>query len=288
MGALTALVADFSGDGDGLGVVRDGFVVLALGVVDDCRDCRDGCPQRACHRFLRWRGPLVRDGGVMALPGQRKTARASLAQKISSAAVALPSIGISALLRLNPSQLQQPLGLNQRQLLLFRLKPLPTVPPPPPSGSTLPQQRRQRRHRLAQLAVVSSPSALQPSPAPAPAPLGRPRHRRPDGRHGPSCRGTWHALRGGTLPGARRPRAGPGLHRIWPCWARRRAREPRKAPAAARRHLVTDGDGLAEGRLGFIESVELDERFAEIAEMDAFTSACHRFLGDGEGLGVVR
>ena len=28
--ALTALVADFSGDGEGLGVLRDSFVVLAL------------------------------------------------------------------------------------------------------------------------------------------------------------------------------------------------------------------------------------------------------------------
>ena len=44
MDAFIALFADFSGDGDGLGVVRDGFVVLALVLVDGCRDCRDWPP----------------------------------------------------------------------------------------------------------------------------------------------------------------------------------------------------------------------------------------------------
>ena len=74
---------------------------------------------------------------------------------------------------------------------------------------------------------------------------------------------------------------------IWPFWARRSEREAAESAGGNREDIVTDGDGLAEGRLGFIESVELDEHIAEIAEMDALIAPCHRFLGDGEGLGVV-
>ena len=52
MDTLTALVADFSGDGDGLGVVDDGFVVMALGIVDVAEIAEIDAPHSACRRFL--------------------------------------------------------------------------------------------------------------------------------------------------------------------------------------------------------------------------------------------
>ena len=48
--------------------------------------------------------------------------------------------------------------------------------------------------------------------------------------------------------------------------------------------LVTDGNGLTEGRLGFVESVKLDECIAEISEMGALESLVTDISGDSEGL----
>ena len=90
--ALTALVADFSGDGERLGVVRDGFVGWTLGLVD-VAETTEG-------RALACTVPMC-------------------AENLERCLVALPGLGISALLGFNPPQLQQPLRLNQRQLPLF-------------------------------------------------------------------------------------------------------------------------------------------------------------------------
>ena len=63
--------------------------------------------------------------------------------------------------------------------------------------------------------------------------------------------------------------------------------DPVRVVAAAPKGLVTDGKGLAEGRLSFVELLELEECIAEIAEMDALCAPVADFSGDGEGLGVV-
>ena len=52
--------------------------------------------------------------------------------------------------------------------------------------------------------------------------------------------------------------------------------------------LVTDGNGLAEGRLGLVDSLKLDERIAEISEMDALIVLVADCSSDGEGLGEMR
>ena len=302
--ALTTLVADFSGDGHGIGVVRDGFVVLALGLVDDA-EIAEMDALRALVTDFSGDGDglgVVRDGlvelalGLVDEPRLRGTGL-RLAGRFAwcrtknpeRSLVALPSIGIPALLALNPSPTPSTAPPQSAPAPALRLRPSPSASPmPSPRRSTattirviLPQQRRQRRQRLAHLAVVTDLQLCRPSPAPAPAPPERPRHRQPDGRPGPSCRGTWRVLRDGLDLGLAGLEEGLGF--IASDLAERGgAPESHGRRRRQRKGLVTDGNGLTKCCLGFIESVELDERIAEVAEMMPHL-ACRRFLGRWRG-----
>ena len=90
--ALTALVADFSGDGERLGVVRNGWLKLALGLVDESETAKG-----------------------LTFPFSVRMHAKNLERGLA----APPGLGISTVSALNIPQLHQPLRLNQRQLPLF-------------------------------------------------------------------------------------------------------------------------------------------------------------------------
>ena len=131
----------------------------------------------------------------------------------------------------------------------------PDGPPPSPSGITVscPNNAANSATAWPNSAVISD-LQLATSPEPAPAPLGSLWHRRRCADPALVLQPTWRVLGLSSRPGLAGLERGLGLHPS-DLSGPGAEREQRQRRRRHREGLVTNGDGLAEGRLGFIESV---------------------------------